>query len=222
METGHYVLLSFMDSGCGMNDEVMRHIFEPFFTTKQVGQGTGLGLANVYGIVKQHKGYIAAQSKVGAGTTFSIYFPLSNEQPDTSGQDMDGTVPEQRGNETILLVEDNDMVRAMASDLLEGLGYLVYVADNPETALELVRQHPEKIDLLITDVVMPVMNGLQLFERINAERPDIDRVLYMSGYTDNVVVTSGVLAEGIQFLPKPFTVDTFIAKVRGLLTPAVH
>lgn len=217
METGRYAMLSFRDSGCGMSDEIMRHIFEPFFTTKQVGHGTGLGLANVYGIVKQHKGYIDAQSKIGVGTTFSIYFPLVDEKPDSPAPDTEGHVVAPSGNETILLVEDNDMVRVMAAELLEGLGYRVYVAGHPEQALELVGQHPEKIDLVITDVVMPGMNGQQLFERINGQRPDIDRVLYISGYTNNIIVTDGVLEEEIHFLPKPFTLDALVDKVRGLL-----
>ena len=217
METGLYALLSFKDSGCGMSDEIMRHIFEPFFTTKQVGHGTGLGLANVYGIVKQHKGYIDAQSKVGVGTTFTIYIPLVDEKPDSSAQDKEGHAVAPAGNETILLVEDNEMVRVMAADLLEGLGYRVHVADHPEKALELVSRHPERIDLVITDVVMPAMNGQQLFERINAERPDIDRVLYISGYTNNIIVTTDASAEEIHFLPKPFTLDALVEKVRGLL-----
>ncbi len=217
METGRYILLAFKDTGSGMSDEVMRHIFEPFFTTKQVGHGTGLGLANVYGTVKQHHGYIAVQSKVGAGTVFSIYFPLVDELPVSSGQDANIVAMAVAGNETILLVEDNDIVRDMVADLLEGLGYRVHVADHPEKALELVRQHMGEIDLLITDVVMPGMNGLQLFEQINAACPDIDRVLYVSGYTNNAIVTGGVLAEGVHFLPKPFTVDALTTKVRSLL-----
>jgi signal transduction histidine kinase len=220
MATGRYVLLAVKDTGSGMKEDVLRHIFEPFFTTKQVGQGTGLGLANVYGIVKQHKGYITAQSKVGTGTTFSLYFPLIDESPAPAAEDPVTYVVDRTGNATILLVEDNDMVRSMATDLLEGLGYWVCAADHPDTALSMVRQHPGRIDLLITDVVMPVMNGLQLFEQINAERPDIDRVLYMSGYAENVIVNAGVVAEEIHFLPKPFTVDTFIAKVQSLLLPA--
>lgn len=217
MIAGDYILLAFKDNGCGMSDETLRHIFEPFFTTKQVGHGTGLGLANVYGIVKQHNGYIAAVSKVGSGTTFKIYFPLVNEQPGEAIVTVAHPASDHAGTETILLVEDNEMVRLMTAELLEGLGYRVYVGEYPEHALELVRQIPEKIDLLITDVVMPGMNGQQLFERINAERPDIERVLYMSGYTNNIIVTDGALEEGIHFLQKPFTVDALLTKVRGLL-----
>lgn len=222
MEVGDYILLSLEDNGCGMDDETLAHIFEPFFTTKQVGHGTGLGLANVYGIVKQHNGYIAAVSRVGSGTTFKIYLPLVNECPvgvcDSKAEDVSDYV----GAETILLVEDNDMVRAMTYELLQGFGYKVYVGESPEHALELVRQIPEKIDLLLTDVVMPGMNGQQLFELINAEYPEINKVLFMSGYTNNVIVTGGVLEEGIHFLPKPFTVDALMVKVRELLARPIQ
>ncbi len=217
MRAGDYILLSFSDNGCGMNDETLRHIFEPFFTTKPVGHGTGLGLANVYGIVKQHNGYIAAVSKEDSGTIFKIYFPLVDEQPGRADVILAGPASDYSGSETILLVEDNEMVRGMTAELLEGLGYRVYVGAHPEEALELVRRIPEKIDLLITDVVMPGMNGQQLFERISAERPEIDRVLYMSGYTNNIIVNAGALEEGIHFLQKPFTLDALMAKVRGLL-----
>jgi len=217
MKTGDFVLLSFRDTGCGMDDETMIHVFEPFFTTKQVGHGTGLGLANVYGIVKQHNGYIAVQSGVGKGTIFKIYLPLSANKPDGNGLYQVAHAAAHGGNEVILLVEDNDMVRLMTSDLLQDLGYRVYVEGHPERALELARQIPEKIDLLITDVVMPGMNGQQLFERLNVERPDIGKVLYMSGYTNNVIVTNGTLEEGIHFLQKPFTVDALIEKINELL-----
>lgn len=217
MRAGDYILLAFRDNGCGMSDETLRHIFEPFFTTKQVGHGTGLGLANVYGIIKQHNGYIAAVSKAGDGTTFKIYFPLVDEQPGGGGVVLAGPASDYTGSETILLVEDNEMVRGMTAQLLEGLGYRVYASEHPEEALELVRQIPERIDLLITDVVMPGMNGQQLFERINSEHPEIDRVLYMSGYTNNIIVNDGALEEGIHFLQKPFTVDAMMVKVRGLL-----
>jgi len=217
MRAGDYVLMAFRDNGCGMSDETLRHIFEPFFTTKPVGHGTGLGLANVYGIVKQHNGYIAAFSKEDSGTVFKIYFPLVDEQPGRAGIVLAGPASDYSGSETILLVEDNEMVRGMTAELLEGLGYRVYVGEHPEQALELARQIPEKIDLLITDVVMPGMNGQQLFERISVERPEIDRVLYMSGYTNNIIVNAGALEEGIHFLQKPFTLDALMAKVRGLL-----
>lgn len=219
MNTGNFVLLSFTDNGCGMSDETMRHIFEPFYTTKQVGHGTGLGLANVYGIVKQHNGYIAVQSKPGNGTTFRVYLPLSGDAQIISVQHRQETVADHAGSEVVLLVEDNEMVREMTTELLLGLGYRVYVEGHPEQALDLVRRIPEKIDLLITDVVMPGMNGQQLYERLIVERPDLDKVLYMSGYTNNIIVENGVLEEGIHFLQKPFTVDALMEKVTGLLHP---
>ena len=220
MRAGNYILLAFKDDGCGMSDETMQHIFEPFFTTKQVGHGTGLGLANVYGFVKQHNGYIAAFSAVGSGTTFNIYFPLVNERPAKSGGTIAYSGSDYAGSGTILLVEDNEMVRVMTTELLEGFGYRVYAGEDPEQAMGLVRQIPEKVDLLITDVVMPGMNGQQLFERIKVERPDIERVLYISGYTNNVIVTGSALEEGMHFLPKPFTVDALMVKVRELLPSA--
>jgi len=219
MKTGYFILLSVTDNGCGMSDETMRHIFEPFFTTKPVGHGTGLGLANVYGIVKQHNGYISALSKPEQGTTFKIFFPLTDEQPGVAEKQLQNGDDRPAGAETILLVEDNEMVRTMAVDLLEGFGYTLLVAEHPEKALEIVRT-AARIDLVISDVVMPGMNGKQLFEQINTDRPEIDKVLYISGYTDNVIVSNGVLEEGLHFLPKPFTADALIAKVMELLHPA--
>jgi hypothetical protein len=219
MQTGRFILLSFTDNGCGMSDETMRHIFEPFYTTKQVGHGTGLGLANVYGIVKQHNGYIAVQSRVGNGTTFKIYLPFCADAPGTILSDSPSAQVDNGGGEVILLVEDNEMVREMTADLLIGLGYRVYVEGHPEQALELAARIPEKIDLLITDVVMPGMNGRQLFERLNVERPDMEKVLYMSGYTNNVFVEHGELEDGIRILQKPFTVDALTERVNALLHP---
>lgn len=219
MKAGTYILMVFKDNGCGMGAETLRHIFEPFYTTKKVGQGTGLGLANVYGIVKQHNGYIEAVSEVGSGTTFNMYFPQVNEQPDKASGTELYSGSDFAGSGTILLVEDNEMVRIMTAELLEGFGYRVYMAEDPIKALELVKNIAEKIDLLITDVIMPGMNGQQLYERIKVERTDIERVLYVSGYTGTAIVT-GISSEGnIHFLPKPFTVDALMVKVRELLQP---
>ncbi|NTW81440.1 MAG: PAS domain S-box protein, partial [Geobacteraceae bacterium] len=219
MKAGNYILMSFKDNGCGMSDDTLRHIFEPFYTTKQVGQGTGLGLANVYGIVKQHNGFIEAASEVGSGTTFNVYFPQANEHPEKVNDTEAYSGSDYAGSGTILFVEDNGMVRAMTAELLESFGYRVYIAEDPGQALELVKNITEKIDLLITDVIMPGMNGKQLFERINDERPDIERVLYISGYTNNITVTGISLEGDMHFLPKPFTVDALMAKVRELLQP---
>ncbi len=220
VSTGNFILLSFSDNGSGMNDETLKHIFEPFYTTKQVGHGTGLGLANVYGIVKQHNGFISVQSRIGRGTTFKIYLPLCSNVPELGYSHREVAATTHGGSEVILLVEDNEMVRVMTTDLLQGLGYRVYVEGHPEQALELARQIPEKIDLLISDVVMPGMNGQQLFERLNVERPDIDKVLYMSGYANSVIVENGTLEEGPMFLQKPFTVDMLMEKINALLHPS--
>lgn len=217
MKTGYFVLMSFRDNGSGMNDETMRHIFEPFFTTKQVGHGTGLGLANVYGIIKQHNGYISVLSKPGSGTTFNVYFPLSSEHPNFVEQKKNQINRKHAGGWTILLVEDNEMVRVMACDLLESHGCTVLVADHPEKALEIVRHSAAEIDLVITDVVMPGMNGKQLFEQITTDYPGINKVLYMSGYSNNIIVTNGVLEEGLHFLQKPFTDQSLMAKIQDLM-----
>ncbi len=217
MTPGRFVLLSCTDNGCGMSAETMTRIFEPFFSTKEIGHGTGLGLANVYGIVQQHTGTIMAASTVGVGTTFKVYLPFCDEQPQVIGVERARHDLDYSGSAVILLVEDNDMVRVMTSELLEGLGYTVYCADHPERALEMVEEITEKIDLVITDVVMPGMNGQQLFERITTDHPEIGTVLYMSGYTNNVIVTDGELEDGLHFLQKPFTVDALMAKVKELL-----
>jgi two-component system cell cycle sensor histidine kinase/response regulator CckA len=219
MNPGRFVLLSCTDNGCGMSAETMLRIFEPFFSTKVVGHGTGLGLANVYGIVKQHNGNIIAVSNVGVGTTLKIYLPVCDEKPQVIEAEREHGNLDHSGSAVILLVEDNEMIRVMSSDLLEGFGYTVYSAEHPARALELVKDIREKIDLVITDVVMPGMNGQQLFERIAADHPEIDKVLYMSGYTNNVIVTDGELDDGLHFLQKPFTVDAFMAKVKELLNP---
>lgn len=217
MNAGRFALLACADSGCGMSGETVAQIFQPFFTTKDTGQGTGLGLANVYGIVKQHNGYIAAVSTLGYGTTIKVYIPVCDENPDGTAPEKETASLDYSGSAVILLVEDNDMVRVMTSDLLEGFGYTVYSSGHPQLALELLKEIPEKVDLVITDVVMPGMNGQQLFERIAAEYPEIDKVLYMSGYTNNVIVVDGELVDGAHFLQKPFTVDALMDKVKELL-----
>ena len=219
--SGHYVQMTFTDTGCGMNTETIERIFEPFFSTKELGHGTGLGLANVYGIVKQHNGYVLAASTVGVGTTFKIYLPVSDESPKVSGAEGEQDSLDYSDSAVILLVEDNEMVRVMTCELLEGFGYTVYSADHPELALEVLKENAEKIDLVITDVVMPGMNGQQLFERINADHPEIDKVLYISGYTNNVIVSDAEPGSGQHFLQKPFTVDALMLRVKELLKPDV-
>ncbi|MDD2540407.1 MAG: response regulator [Desulfuromonadaceae bacterium] len=217
MSPGRFVLLSCTDNGCGMTADTMSRIFEPFFSTKEIGHGTGLGLANVYGIVKQHNGYVMAVSTVGVGTTFKIYIPVCDEKPQLIGVEQEQDDLDYSGSAVILLVEDNEMVRAMSCELLEGFGYTVYSAEHADHALELLKKMTEKVDLVITDVVMPGMNGQQLFERITVEYPDIEKVLYISGYTNNGIIIDGELTGDLNFLQKPFTVDALMTKVKELL-----
>ena len=215
VETGRYAMLQFSDTGRGMEEATLKHIYEPFFTTKQVGHGTGLGLANVYGIVKQHSGCIEARSRVGKGTVFNLYFPLTAEVPDSKDLQDSAAGEHHSGSGTVLLVEDNEMVRIMASELLKEMGYTVHAAEHPEHALEQARKLSGRIDLVLTDVVMPGMNGLELYEALRAEHPEIGGVLYMSGYTDNITAVD--LEAGDNFIQKPFTIDGFTAKIRKLL-----
>jgi len=212
---GAYAVLAFGDSGCGMDDATLGRIFEPFFTTKEVGHGTGLGLATVYGIIKQHEGYITVRSRIGEGTTFTVYLPLSQEPvADAAGDEaprvLSAGAPLDR---TILVVEDNDMLREMAVELLESSGYRVLVADRPSQARELALNADGPIDLLLTDVVMPEMTGHDLYECLVDRLPDL-RVLYISGYTNEVFVRNGTLEEGINFLQKPFTTEQLLDRVR--------
>jgi PAS domain S-box-containing protein len=217
IKPGRFVFLSCTDNGCGMGDEILVRIFEPFFSTKGAGHGTGLGLANVYGIIKQHNGSITAASTPGIGSTFKILLPYCDESPGKVEVEKNAGAPDHSGSAAILLVEDNEMVRVMANDVLEGLGYTVYSAENPERALILLESIPEKIDLVITDVIMPGMSGPQLFRKIAALHPEIDRVLYMSGYANNAIDADGELDSGLQLLQKPFTVDELMVHVKGLL-----
>lgn len=217
---GAFVVLSVTDTGCGMSDEVKGHLFEPFFTTKGADRGTGLGLATVYGIVQQSGGFINVDSELGHGTTFEIYLPrqaavLQEEKPVQVRDEVTG------GKETILLVEDEHVLRRMARRKLLGFGYQVLEAGNGVDALEMADQHAAKIDLLITDVVMPKMSGRQLADRLRSVRPDI-RVLFLSGYTDDTVVRHGVLEENTNFLAKPCTLDALAGKVREVLDGKAH
>ncbi|HEY4743722.1 MAG TPA: PAS domain S-box protein [Desulfuromonadaceae bacterium] len=212
---GPYAVLAFGDSGSGMDDATLGHIFEPFFTTKEVGHGTGLGLATVYGIIKQHEGYITVRSRIGEGTTFTVYLPLSQEPiADAAGDEAPRVLPAGAPlDRTILVVEDNDMLRDMAVELLESSGYRVLVADRPSQARELALNAERPIDLLLTDVVMPEMTGHDLYECLVDRLPDL-RVLYISGYTNEVFVRNGTLEEGINFLQKPFTTEQLLDRVR--------
>jgi len=212
---GSYVMLAVSDTGLGMSAEVQARVFEPFFTTKEVGKGTGLGLSMVYGIVKQSGGYIWVYSEPGQGTTFKIYLPRVNQPAEAPGADKrPGNV--QRGTETILLVEDDPQLRQLSSSVLSHCGYKVLAAASPEEGLEICKSNHRDIRLLVTDVVMPRMNGRQLAEEIVRISPKT-RVLYISGYTNNAIVHYGVLDPGLWFLPKPYTLSSLVAKVREVL-----
>jgi two-component system, cell cycle sensor histidine kinase and response regulator CckA len=214
MAPGRYVMLAVSDTGSGIEKEILSKIFEPFFTTKEAGKGTGLGLAMVYGTVKQAGGYVWVYSEVGRGTTFKIYLPRVDE-PGVAPAVQEAPMPS-KGWETILLVEDEGALRAIAREILEEHGYRVIEAAGPNEAIEIAHRHPGPIHLLVTDVVMPGMNGRALAESLVAARPEL-RVLYMSGYTDDVIAHSGVLESGILLLEKPFTMLALLGRVRAAL-----
>ena len=215
VEPGRYVMLAVSDTGLGMTPETMSRIFEPFYTTKEVGKGTGLGLSMVYGIVKQSGGYVWVYSEPNQGTTFKIYLPRVDQPAEESGAEK-RTMNVMRGTETILLVEDDPQLRQLSSSVLAHCGYHVLTAGSPEEGLKICQANHRDIRLLVTDVVMPRMNGRQLAERVVQLCPKI-RVLYISGYTDNAIVHYGVLDPGLWFLPKPFTLSALVAKVREVL-----
>ncbi|MFO7535866.1 MAG: response regulator [Kiritimatiellia bacterium] len=211
---GDYVRLAVIDTGSGMDPDTLQHIFEPFFTSKGVGRGTGLGLATVYGIVKQNEGFINVSSTPGQGTCFELFLPRTlSEATPALVREIEACPG---GNETILLAEDEEPIRDIASRILEKLGYTVLPAESPVEALRLAEGHSGTIHLLLTDVIMPGMNGRQLSERIRAARPNI-RCLFMSGYPSNIIALQGVLDEGVNFLQKPFSYDELARKVREVL-----
>jgi signal transduction histidine kinase/ActR/RegA family two-component response regulator/HAMP domain-containing protein len=212
---GPHVMLAVSDTGAGIPREIQGQIFEPFFTTKEPGKGTGLGLATVYGIVKQSGGYIEVDSEAGRGTTFRIYLPRLDAAPVTVDRSGRPTIAA-GGTETILLVEDEEGVRELARDILRASGYTVLEARNGAEALLLCERHQGPLDMLLTDVVMPRMSGRELAERLAPLRPDLS-VLYMSGYTDDAVIRHGVLRAGTAFLQKPFTPAALVQRVRETL-----
>ncbi len=213
---GDYVLLIVEDTGSGMSAETIQHVFEPFFTTKGVGLGTGLGLATVYGIVKQNNGFIDVQSEVGKGTRFRLYIPEAKEEPmDAAHQVSENQVPD-GGTETLFLVEDEPAILRVLERRLESMGYTVLACATPEEALKRAESHAGAIPLLITDVIMPGMSGRELSERLQKRYPRI-KTLFMSGYTASVIEHHGMLDEGVEFLQKPVTVSVIAAKIRSLL-----
>jgi two-component system sensor histidine kinase EvgS len=213
---GKYVLLAVSDDGCGMDRELVTHIFEPFFTSKEVGQGTGLGLSMVYGIVKQNNGFINVYSEPGQGTTFRIYLPRYADHEIDALQESAEEIPLNHG-ETVLLVEDEPALLKVAEVMLKELGYLVLAAGTPGEAILLADGHAGEIQLLITDVVMPEMNGRDLAERLQTLYPTM-KILFMSGYTANVMVHRRLLNEKGHFIQKPFTMKDLAVKVRDALS----
>ncbi len=212
---GEYVLLVVSDNGCGMDSEAKAHLFEPFFTTKEIGKGTGLGLATIYGIVKQNSGFINVYSELGQGTSCKIYLPRHAGKTSHMPKG-DAVHSATRGNETILLVEDEPMILAMTMTMLELQGYKVLPAGSPGAAIRLAREHAGEIHLLMTDVVMPEMNGRDLARNLLSLYPNIKR-LFMSGYTANVIAHHGVLDAGVHFIQKPFSLTDLAAKIKEVL-----
>jgi len=211
---GPYVTLTISDTGTGMDSETLGQLFEPFFTTKEINEGTGLGLSTVYGIVKQHGGNVWAYSEPGLGAIFKVYLPISTEslpvgRPSPESQSAGGS-------ETILLVEDNEDVRELAFAILERNGYLVLVAESGPEALLLLEDHKGPLHMILTDVVMPEMNGRQLFEKVSTIYPDA-KALYMSGYNRDVIAHRGVIDAGVNFIQKPFSVKLLTTRVREVL-----
>jgi two-component system, cell cycle sensor histidine kinase and response regulator CckA len=212
-QPGQYVLLTVSDNGHGIDAETLKHIFEPFFTTKETGKGTGLGLATVYGIIKQNGGFINVYSEPGQGTAFKIYFRRSEDVPP-----IEEVVEEPfiRATGTVLLVEDDLPLRELTEEMLQTIGYNVLTADNPMQAVSLCEKDYH-IDLVITDVVMPEINGRELRDKLVSIRPGI-KVLFMSGYTTDVIAHHGVLEKGVHFLQKPFSMKDLARKTSEVIT----
>jgi PAS domain S-box-containing protein len=212
---GQFVMLAVSDDGCGIAPKVMSQIFEPFFTTKPVGEGTGLGLATVYGIVKQNNGFINVYSEPEKGTTIRIYLPQHSGKANGVHPEGRAQIPSSQG-ETILLVEDDKSILKLGARMLNHLGYTILTASTPSEAMALAKQHSDKIDLMITDVVMPEMNGRELAGDLQTLYPDM-KILFMSGYTSNVIAHRGVLEEAVRFIPKPFSLEDLSVAVRATL-----
>ena len=216
---GRYVMLAVSDDGRGMDPEERASIFEPFFTTKDPGQGTGLGLATVYGIVKQNHGFINVYSEPGQGTTFRLYLPAQSGAPTDVHVDASAETPRALHHETILMVEDEPAILEIGQRILSGLGYRVLAASTPDEALTVATAHEGTVDLLLTDVVMPGMNGRELARHLREVEPGL-ACLYMSGYTTNVIAHQGMLEDGVHFIQKPFSRHELGMSVREALDGA--
>jgi two-component system, cell cycle sensor histidine kinase and response regulator CckA len=218
---GRYIMLAVCDTGVGMTPEVRARVFDPFFTTKEKGKGTGLGLATVYGIVQQAAGYIRVDSEVGQGSSFRIFFPRVEDQLFESKAD--ASTSDSRvlgGNETILLLEDEASFRKMTAEFLERVGYKVLVAESASDATRIVQLHPGNIHLLLTDVVMPDINGPQLARFLSVIRPSL-KVLFMSGYTNGALEQRDIVAEDVSLIQKPFSWSALSLKLREILDHAL-
>jgi CheY-like chemotaxis protein len=216
LSPGQYVLISVTDTGGGMPPDVLSHAFEPFFTTKELGHGTGLGLSQVYGFIKQSGGHVKIYSEVDLGTTVNIYLPRLHSRVEEEEEVESEEIPGGEPGETILVVEDDKELRAYLTEVLRGLGYRVLVAPHAQAALTIIQQLSTRIDLLLTDVVMPGMNGRELGEHAQKIRPAL-RVLHMTGYSRNAVLHHGRLEEGVDLLQKPIAQSHVSAKVRDML-----
>jgi signal transduction histidine kinase len=212
--SGRFALLKVSDTGSGMDEETLKRIFEPFFTTKEVGKGTGLGLSIIYGIVKQHKGYITVSSEPGRGTTFKIYLPLAEEKDLL--QQNDEQAPDEQGTETILLAEDDRDLRLLMRTVLSELGYTLIDAVDGEDAIAKFREYRDRIDLLLFDVIMPKKNGREVYDEIKTMQPDV-KVLFTSAYPAEIVEKRGVLDDGLPFVPKPVTPAVLLKRIREVL-----
>jgi CheY-like chemotaxis protein len=218
---GDFVCLTVRDSGCGMTPEIVSHLFEPFFTTKDIGKGTGLGLATIYGIVKQHSGWIEVDTAVDLGSQFNVYFPAATRSAISAVKDSDSP-PEASGKETILLVEDEDAVRGLARLILNQSGYQVIEADCGATALGIWAQRAPQIDIVLTDMVMPGgISGRSLADRMRQTRPEL-KVVYTSGYSPSKGGQDPTLLDGLRFLPKPYNPDKLVRAIQDCLADSTN
>ena len=213
-QPGEYVMLAVSDTGCGMDAATLVNIFDPFYSTKAFGKGTGLGLATVFGIIRQNDGFIQVESEPGLGTTFRVYFRSSEEQAEPLRVEEVSDLP--RGTETVLLVEDDAVVLGLTKEILEQHGYSVIALENGQAARDHCAAHDGHIDLLVTDVVMPGMNGAELHKGLLKKRPEL-KALFMSGYAADVIGLGGILEDGMSFLQKPFRIERLVRTVRAVL-----